>query len=56
MSLMGHTVFSALRAYVLSSSKPLGLLVLVLSLAPVSATLVSSFILSNNPIRLMTTT
>ncbi|KAI0719336.1 hypothetical protein C8T65DRAFT_736674 [Cerioporus squamosus] len=33
-------VFSALRAYVLSKSKPLGLLVLALSLAPVGSNLV----------------
>ncbi len=35
-------VFSALRAYVLSRSRLLGLLVLVLSLAPVAVNLVSS--------------
>ncbi|TFK90253.1 hypothetical protein K466DRAFT_583917 [Polyporus arcularius HHB13444] len=33
-------IFSALRAYVLSRSKPLGFLVLALSLAPVGANLV----------------
>lgn len=32
--------FSALRAFVLSRSKPLGVLVLALSLAPVGANLV----------------
>ena len=35
-------VFSALRAYVLSRSRFLGLLILVLSLAPVGANLVST--------------
>ncbi len=36
-----QSAFSALRAYVLSRSKPLGIVVAALSLAPVGANLVS---------------
>ncbi len=38
-----HSVFSALRVYVLSRSKPLGLLIAALSLAPVGANMVSEW-------------